>query len=70
MPHLDLTPAAISLPHDLRPGTKSQGRYWPLDFRPWLTREAIADAAELELDNGDLAARCAAADWLAWKYDQ
>lgn len=45
MPRLDLTPATIALPHDLSPGTRSQGRYWPRDFRPWLTREAILEAA-------------------------
>lgn len=69
MPRLDLTPAPIALPHDLSPNARSQGRYWPRDFRPWLTPEALR-AAERDLDRGDLADRCAAADWLAWKYDR
>lgn len=45
MPRLDLTPAPIALPHDLSPNARSQGRYWPRDFRPWLTPEALRAAA-------------------------
>lgn len=71
MPRLDLTPAPIALPHDLSPNARSQGRYWPRDFRPWLTRKAMAQALTDLSARGEFPRDIAAANgWSAEEYDR